>query len=175
MRKYLAGLVVIALAVSVSGCARNYYLGEEAPEITEEAAAGTWVHPGPKGITALLSLADDGSFSVSEVPFLRQPSSADLRAGKVLDDTQVDWSILYQGAGSWRVATESDGAYPAIYLSYDEARSDKPLLPFGGPGDTDWSLANYSLLTTLTVGNSTQLMMSAGDPDAKYRFMFTQQ
>jgi hypothetical protein len=129
---------------------------------------GRWIHEGPDGLVASITLTTDGTFSATDIPTLSQPEIADIQSGAVEDDTQVDWSVLFYGQGRWSIHDGHDGSAPAVDLSFEpDADSQLPqLTASSGSGD-------YAHLLSLGTAESFQLFMTVGDADAKYRFTFT--
>jgi len=161
----LLGLVCLALALT--SCSA-YYIDETAPSLSAPMVEGRWIHEGPDGLVASITLNTDGTFSATDIPTLSQPEIADIQSGAVEDDTQVDWAALLYGHGIWSIKADHGGSAPGVDLHF-EADVDSPL-----PQLTAGSRSgDYARLLSLGTADSFQLFMTVGDADAKYRFTFT--
>jgi len=125
------------LALAITGCAEKV----EATQVV-----GTWVHAGPRGVTAELMLSADGKASGSDIPrtilFGMEP---------------VDWTNTYGFQGTWTLRTQN-----RIELDIDQVVHDGLIETSG----------SSTFLYARVADNAVALSRPLGDPDNGNDFVF---
>ncbi|WP_147305478.1 hypothetical protein [Subtercola boreus] len=154
-RKTRVGIVVFVPAVIVLIVVVYFFFALQRP--TEAELEGTWVHSGPGGREATLTLNDDGSFTAS-VPqqIFTGPSSR-------FWGESLDWKNFHEAHGKWEVSQSHNdllGSSPKIRITIFATED------FSGYGTS---------MSSFGVGPWRSLAIYYGPADNEDQFDFTKQ